>query len=78
MNSTLTPAGTFYFFTLVALVGLWFSIKFVPETKGKSLEEISEELTQRFATGRGTKLLAAAPARDDSGLLAADAASLSA
>ena len=46
LNEMLTPAGTFYFFTVIALIGLWFSVKFVPETKGKSLEEIEIELTR--------------------------------
>lgn len=35
-----TPAGTFWFFTVVMLFALVFVYKVVPETKGKSLEEV--------------------------------------
>ncbi len=36
----LTPAGTFWLFALVTTPALYLSIKIIPETKGKSLEEI--------------------------------------
>ena len=36
----LTPAGTFFIFTLMCLPYLWLIWKKVPETTGKSLEEI--------------------------------------
>ena len=37
-----TPAGVYLMFAAVCSLGLWFSWKFVPETKGLSLEKISE------------------------------------
>ena len=36
----LHPAGTFWLFALVTTPALYLSIKIIPETKGKSLEEI--------------------------------------
>jgi MFS transporter, SP family, arabinose:H+ symporter len=42
----LGPAGTFGIFAAFALLSLFFVIRFVPETKGKSLEELGEELTR--------------------------------
>jgi len=36
----LSPAGTFWLFALVTTPALYLSIKIIPETKGKSLEEI--------------------------------------
>jgi len=36
----LSPAGTFWLFALVTAPALYLSIKIIPETKGKSLEEI--------------------------------------
>ncbi|MEY4920197.1 MAG: hypothetical protein RLZZ431_1379, partial [Bacteroidota bacterium] len=38
----LTPAGTFWLFALVTTPALYLSIKIIPETKGKSLEEIEK------------------------------------
>lgn len=40
--STLTPAGTFYFFALMCLPYMWIMWKKVPETTGKTLEEIEQ------------------------------------
>ena len=37
---TLTPQGTFWFFAANSAVSIIFFIYFLPETKGKSLEEI--------------------------------------
>ncbi len=36
----LHPAGTFWLFALVTAPALYLSLKIIPETKGKSLEEI--------------------------------------
>ncbi len=36
-----SPGGTFWIFSAVCLVSFFFGIKWVPETKNKSLEEIS-------------------------------------
>ena len=45
----LTQSGAFWFYGLVGLVTLWFCWKFVPETKGKSLEQIDEVFVRRAA-----------------------------
>ena len=37
---TLKPAGTFWLFAILTAPALYLSIKIIPETKGKSLEEI--------------------------------------
>lgn len=40
MLNVLGPEGTFLVFGLICLPALWFIKKFIPETKGKTLEEI--------------------------------------
>lgn len=42
--STVGPAMVFGFFAIMMVVQLFFAIFMMPETKGKSLEELSEEL----------------------------------
>eukprot|EP01147_Barroeca_monosierra_P007730 gene7730-9927_t len=44
MKHALTSAGTFYFFSAVALLSGIFVYAFVPETKGRALEEIEQSL----------------------------------
>lgn len=41
--------GTFWLFGIICFVGLFFVILFVPETRGKSLEQIENKLTGRRA-----------------------------
>lgn len=43
----LKPAGTFLLYALISVVAFWFIALFIPETKGKSLEEIEELLIRR-------------------------------
>ena len=42
MLENLTPAGTFLLFAFMCLPYLWIMYKYVPDTTGKSLEEIEE------------------------------------
>lgn len=44
LNSAVGLTGTFWLFAGVCFAGFLFVLKFVPETKGKSLEEIEKEL----------------------------------
>ena len=44
LNSAIGLTGTFWLFAGVCFAGFLFVFKFVPETKGKSLEEIEKEL----------------------------------
>ncbi len=44
LNSTLGSSGTFWIYSLICFCGLVFFIRRCPETKGKSLEELSKEL----------------------------------
>jgi sugar porter (SP) family MFS transporter len=43
----LTETGAFWFYGAIGLVTLWFCWKFVPETKGKSLEQINAVFERR-------------------------------
>jgi sugar porter (SP) family MFS transporter len=46
LNQRLGAAGTFWTYALICFVGFAFIWRFVPETKGKTLEEIEAELTR--------------------------------
>lgn len=50
----LTQSGAFWFYGLIGLVTLWFCWKYVPETKGRSLEQITA-VFQRRVDDRGRK-----------------------
>jgi sugar porter (SP) family MFS transporter len=43
LNQWLKASGTFWTFAGICLVGFFFIIKYLPETKGKTLEEIENE-----------------------------------
>jgi SP family sugar porter-like MFS transporter len=43
----LKASGTFWLYGAVCLGGFFFILKRLPETKGKSLEEIEHELTKK-------------------------------
>jgi sugar porter (SP) family MFS transporter len=44
LNSSIGLTGAFWVFASVCFAGFFFVLRFVPETKGKSLEEIEKEL----------------------------------
>ena len=44
MNKALGASGTFWVYAVVCLLGFFFVLRKLPETKGKSLEEIEKEL----------------------------------
>lgn len=44
MNESLGPAGSFWVFGVICLAGFFYILKVLPETRGKSLEEIEREL----------------------------------
>ena len=44
LNKALGPSGTFWLYGIICLCGLIFVYKRLPETKGKSLEELEKEL----------------------------------
>jgi SP family arabinose:H+ symporter-like MFS transporter len=43
LNQLLKASGTFWLYGFICLLGFWFISKKLPETKGKSLEEIEHE-----------------------------------
>ena len=46
LNAALNASGTFWVYAFISLAGFLFILKKLPETKGKSLEEIENKLTQ--------------------------------
>ncbi|SBW03670.1 sugar porter family MFS transporter [uncultured Dysgonomonas sp.] len=46
LNNTLGAYGTFWLYGIICLIGFFFVKKMLPETKGKSLERIEQELTK--------------------------------
>jgi SP family sugar porter-like MFS transporter len=44
LNQMLKASGTFWLYGFICVLGFWFILKKLPETKGKSLEEIEHEL----------------------------------
>jgi len=40
MKTAMTEAGVFWFYSAICVVGVLFVAKFVPETKGKTLDEV--------------------------------------
>jgi sugar porter (SP) family MFS transporter len=49
LNAALGPAGTFFLYASVCAAGYVFVFLVVPETKGKTLEEIEQQLVKRGA-----------------------------
>jgi hypothetical protein len=54
----LKPAGTFLAFGLMACAALIFTLLFVPETKGRTLEELEHELMSPPSATRGKVTIA--------------------
>jgi SP family arabinose:H+ symporter-like MFS transporter len=46
LNQFLKASGTFWLYGFICLLGFWFILKKLPETKGKSLEEIEHEMAK--------------------------------
>jgi len=44
LNQLLKASGTFWLYGFICILGFWFIFKKLPETKGKSLEQIEHEL----------------------------------
>lgn len=49
--NTITATGMFWLYGVFGEIGLLFFYRIVPETKGKSLEEVEAELLQRVPVG---------------------------
>ena len=46
LNQLFKASGTFWLYGIICILGFWFILKKLPETKGKSLEEIEYELVK--------------------------------
>jgi len=70
LTRALTPAGTFIMFTFIALFACAFIKRMVPETKGRALEEIEQEMVERLKIhpggGDGGSEMAGVPKGSDS------------
>jgi len=47
LNASLGSSGTFWIYSAICLCGLLFFLRRCPETKGKSLEQLEQELTSK-------------------------------
>jgi len=45
LNKLLNASGTFWLYGVICIFGFWYILRKLPETKGKSLEEIEQGLT---------------------------------
>ena len=46
LNQLLRASGTFWVYGFICVLGFWFILKKLPETKGKSLEEIERQIAK--------------------------------
>ena len=53
LTRTLTPTGTFASFAVIALLACAFIRRFIPETKGRALEEVEQEMLERLKIAPG-------------------------
>jgi len=60
LMAALTPSGTFFTYLGLALISFAFVLMIVPETKGKTLEEIENEMTGRKNRARNLEVAATA------------------
>ena len=73
LTRALTPTGTFSMFTGIALLACAFIRRRVPETKGRALEEIEQQMIERLkihpgassSTVDGTEMEGPAPKGSD-------------
>ena len=54
LTRALTPAGTFTSFAAIALLACVFIRRFIPETKGRALEEVEQEMLERLKLAPGS------------------------
>ncbi len=47
LNQMLKASGTFWIYGLICIFGFWFILKKLPETRGKTLEELEHELIKK-------------------------------
>ena len=47
LNQMLKASGTFWLYGVICILGFWFIFKKLPETRGKTLEEIEHELVKK-------------------------------
>jgi len=47
LNKAFKASGTFWLYGFICILGFWFILRKLPETKGKSLEDIEHELVDQ-------------------------------